>query len=101
MPKHLAALAFAVLVSVAPAHAQDDAPLADEMEEGFDLLERGSRLLLESLIEEMGPAWAELRFLLNELNAYHPPEILPNGDIIIRRKAPLAPDVQDEDTTEL
>ena len=27
--------------------------------------------------------------MIEELNAYHPPEVLPNGDIIIRRKTEL------------
>ena len=55
----------------------------------MDLLSQGSRLLLRGLIGELEPALRELEGALNDLNAYYPPEILPNGDIIIRRKVPL------------
>ena len=79
------------------------------------MMERGLRLFMEGLMEEMEPALRDLEDLTREagplleqlerdlstaleglgenLNAYHPPEILPNGDIIIRRKDPL-PDVE-------
>jgi hypothetical protein len=65
------------------------------MEEGFSLLEEGTRLLLRGLMSEMEPALRELQGALQELDAYHPPEVLPNGDILIRRKTPLeaAPEV--------
>lgn len=59
-----------------------------EMEEGIDLLSRGAQLLLRGLIAEMGPALEEMKKRLGDMNAYHPPEVLPNGDIIIRRKTP-------------
>ncbi len=59
------------------------------MSEGLDLLSEGTRLLLEGLVDELGPALEGLREGLSDLNAYHPPEMLPNGDIIIRRKTPL------------
>ena len=36
----------------------------------------------------MGPAMVELLGKIDDLSAYHPPEMLPNGDIIIRRKMP-------------
>lgn len=83
-----------------PAMAEDNEPLM----EGLDLLGQGSRLLLEGLSDELGPLFDDMGALgeelapflralndqlsegLGELNAYHPPEILPNGDIIIRRK---------------
>ena len=37
---------------------------------------------------EMEPALEDLQGFVDNLNAYHPPEILPNGDILIRRKTP-------------
>ncbi len=36
--------------------------------------------------EEMGPAMAELLKEVQDWSAYQPPEVLDNGDIIIRRK---------------
>ncbi len=61
----------------------------DRPENGLELFEEATRLILKGLIEELGPAWDEMQHLLENLSAYHPPEILPNGDIIIRRKTPL------------
>jgi hypothetical protein len=62
---------------------------AADMDEGFSLLEEGTRLLLRGLMAEMEPALRELQGALQNLDAYHPPEVLPNGDILIRRKEPL------------
>ena len=56
------------------------------MSEGLSLLEEGTRLFLKGLMAEMEPALDELRQGLMALDGYHAPEILPNGDIIIRRK---------------
>jgi hypothetical protein len=60
-----------------------------DMDEGFSLLEEGTRLLLRGLMAEMEPALRDLQGALQNLDAYHPPEVLPNGDILIRRKEPL------------
>ncbi|SLN51599.1 hypothetical protein ROA7450_02588 [Roseovarius albus] len=43
---------------------------------------------LRSFTEEMGPALVDLLGKIEDFSAYHAPEILPNGDIIIRRKTP-------------
>lgn len=78
---------MSVLLGLAtPLTAQE---AGSDMEEGLDLLSEGTRLLLEGLMEELAPALEGLREGLSDLNAYHPPEMLPNGDIIIRRKTPL------------
>lgn len=85
--------------------------------EGRSLMERGAELFLEGLMDEMAPALQEFQKLAEEMgpafldfaeqmgpalrdlmqkvedwSAYHPPEILPNGDIIIRRKTPAEMD---------
>lgn len=73
-----------VLVLIAltlPAFAQDEEP-------GRDLMAEALRLFMKGLMAEMEPALDELGDLLDNLDAYHPPEVLPNGDIIIRRKTP-------------
>lgn len=96
----LAALLLAV--SAGPGLADDD------VDQGLDLLGQGSRLLmqglmdriepeLKSLAEEMGPALLQLQGLIGDLGNYHPPEVLPNGDIILRRKQPLQPVVPEGD----
>lgn len=73
------------------------------MREGLELLERGMRQFFEGLGDEMEPALRELAEnmepalrellgLIEDFDAYHMPEMLPNGDIIIRRKTPLVPE---------
>jgi hypothetical protein len=96
-----------------PAPAEEVAP---KEEEGPSLMERGARMFFRGLAEEMDPALQSLRDLAEEagpamqsfmaemgpalvdlfdtvkdFSAYHPPEILPNGDIILRRKAEEPP----------
>jgi hypothetical protein len=108
MKQIIAATAFASLM-VLPAAAQD------EMDEGLSLMEQGAQLLLQGLMDEMGPTMSELKSLTEEMGTamaqlgeqmgpalmdlmskvddirnYVAPEFLPNGDIIIRR-SPDAP----------
>ena len=93
MRRVVATLAVALLLASPPAAG----PLAasDEgdgsMREGLSLMEEGARLLFRGLLDEIEPSLRELEGLIDDLSAYHPPEILPNGDIIIRRKVPLTP----------
>jgi len=70
-----------MLIVVAPAYAQDE-------NAGRDLMAEALRLFMKGLMEEMEPAIDDFSALLDNLDAYHPPEVLPNGDIIIRRKTP-------------
>ena len=92
--RHVVAMVL-FAVAATPAAAQNT-------EEGLDLIDRGARMLfqefmdqmdpaLREFMQQMDPAMEELRGLLDDINAYHPPEVLPNGDIIIRRKEPLKP----------
>lgn len=89
--------------------------LADE-EEGFDLMEEGARLILRGLLEEIEPTVNDLEGLADELRPalrelagelrplvsdmlqimddvqyYHGPEILDNGDVIFRRRDDAPP----------
>lgn len=86
----------------APAFAEGD------VDQRLDLLHRGSKLLmqrlmaeiepnLQALAEEMGPALRDLQGMVGDMTQYHAPEILPNGDIIVRRKVPLMPVVPQRD----
>ncbi len=86
-----------------PVHAQEDT--------GKSLMERGAELFLEGLrqemeptiedlrgfadqfgpalqsfMQEMGPALADLAAQVQDWSVYEAPEVLPNGDIIIRKK---------------
>ncbi|NNK15978.1 MAG: hypothetical protein HKP51_03630 [Sulfitobacter sp.] len=93
--------------------------LAQEPDEpGLSLMERGAQLFMEGILKEMEPAIEEFQGLADEMgpalrqfanemgpklselleeiedwSVYQPPEVLPNGDIIIRRKPdhPLTP----------
>lgn len=88
---------------VVPALAEDESASVDE---GFSLLREGARILMESMLKEMEPAMRDMQedfgavlremepalrdlgAMIGDLRNYHPPEKLPNGDIIIRRKTP-------------
>ncbi len=84
--KHVMILTLAGALLAGPAAASDP---KSELEEGFGLLGEGMELMFRGLMAEMEPAFRELEGVLSDLNAYHAPEVLPNGDIIIRRRVPL------------
>ena len=107
--KHLVLTVSLALVAL-PAAAQE--PEAKSlMEQGAELFFEGLRQELEpaledlrdladqfgpamqSFLQEMGPALAELAAQVQDWSAYEAPEMLPNGDIIIRKKPqPPVPD---------
>ncbi len=96
------------------------------LDEGISLLEQGARSLLRGLAQEMGPGLDEMRrsldqmkpalddmgaalsslrpmaegllALVDDIGNYLPPERMPNGDILIRRKPglPLPPPAEGE-----
>lgn len=111
---HAAILAAALAVTLAqpvqaqPVQAQQDQAQQDQ---GPSLMERGAELFFDGLtqemapalndlrglaqqfgpsmqgfLDEMGPAFADIMGEVKDWSAYHPPETLPNGDIILRRK---------------
>lgn len=82
----------ALLLSAAltlPAAAQETPAPEDnpELSEGFSLLSEGARMILRGLQSEMAPMIEALGDVIEDVNAYELPERLPNGDILIRRKA--------------
>jgi hypothetical protein len=112
-----ALITAAVLSFAAPLSAQE----AEDESSGMSLMERGAQMFMEGImremepamedlkglaesmgpelrrfVEEMGPAFGELMGKIDDLSVYHPPEMLPNGDIILRRKEPLPPDAPDQ-----
>jgi len=82
------------LLLAAPAAAEEN-----KLAQGFSLLSEAARLMMEGLSEELDPALEGLKGWLEDLNAYEAPEVLPNGDIIIRRKP--ASDTPEEGEVEL
>lgn len=82
------------LAGMAQDAPKDDAPLTEE----FDKLADGMRKLLESFSDDVAPMMEGLAEQLKGLDAYHAPEVLPNGDIIIRRKTPKERENSDKGT---
>lgn len=96
-------------------------PLEEDAEDGMSLMQRGAELFFRGLMGEVDPALKELegmardmepalrnfreelapalRDLMGEVgdwSSYHAPEMLPNGDIILRRKTPEELEIPEE-----
>lgn len=109
-------LAAALAVSAALAAPVLAPTLAQAEEDGMSLMEQGAQMFLRGLTAElepalnefrdlaqemepairgfateMGPRIMELMTLVDDLKHYSPPEMLGNGDIIIRRRADAPP----------
>jgi len=108
--KHVVPVITILLLSSLTAQAEED--------RGLSLMERGAQLFMEGILKdmepaidefegladqmgpalknfatEMGPKLTELFEQVDDWSAYTAPEMLPNGDILIRRKPdhPLVP----------
>lgn len=91
------ALILALFLSASPVLAQQS-----DVEQGSDLLQEGAKLLLRGLmaeiepelddmakaLDEAAPQIQSLMEMIGDIRNYHPPEVLPNGDILIRKKTP-------------
>ncbi|MBY6004299.1 hypothetical protein KUV62_10290 [Salipiger bermudensis] len=109
--KQLAALCLSASLLAMPVAAQD---AGEEAPDGGGLMKRGAQMFFEGLMgeldpalrgledlagemepalrsfrEEMGPALQDLMGKVKDWSVYHPPEMLENGDIILRRREPL------------
>lgn len=60
------------------------------------LLDDETRAAIQKLIGALQPVMERFATFIGDLPTYEAPEILPNGDIIIRRKRPESPLEQDE-----
>lgn len=104
-------LPLCLLVSLAAPLRAETVPVPDpapDDDEGFSLMEEGAKLFMrgvmskmEPALDEMGraldqmepslralePKLRELMALVGDLQNYHAPEKLDNGDIIMRRKS--------------
>jgi len=113
--KRIVAPLAAALIAASPVLAQGE-------DDGFDLMEEGSRMILRGLmsemepalselqdrlrewepdmrmfVTEMGPALSELAGRIDDIRYYDTPEMLDNGDIVIRRRPDAPPYVAPED----
>ncbi|GAA6200590.1 hypothetical protein [Aquicoccus sp. SU-CL01552] len=113
--KHARALALtlALAVPAAPALAQEGDEPPSMMEQGLQLFMEGLRQemapavedlrgfaermgpSMRSFFQEMGPALAEMMDEVQDWTLYYPPEMLPNGDILIRRRPDPDPAPED------
>lgn len=109
MKRLLPITAFVLVLPLGSLLAQEEENAPGER--GLSLMERGAQLFMEGIMNEaepaleglsdladkmrpamrdfartMGPKLRELVDEVDDWNAYQAPEILPNGDIIIRRK---------------
>lgn len=110
------AVALALCLAAAPAFAEEPpvTPKADG--EGFSLMEEGMKLVMRGMMQEMqptldemgkaleeagpaleglgaelGPKLRQLIAMVDDIKNYDAPVMLENGDILIRRNAPLPP----------
>lgn len=87
--------AFALLASPLSAEQQEaptsPLPSEEELQRLGDMAQRWMR----GFAEKMSPMVEQLKDLVGDLDAFEPPEMLENGDIIIRRKQ--KPDAPDEE----
>jgi hypothetical protein len=100
------AFALALMGATHPAFAEEK-----PVDQGLELFSQGAELLLRGLMDEIEPAlrdieprlrelrpfMRELEGILPDINLYHLPEVLPNGDIIIRRKTSPQPEEAEKD----
>ncbi len=88
LPLFLSALLLAAPLSP-PARAADE-PASETpalpSEEELRALGEAAREMARRFAERLDPMLEKLRALAGDLTAYEAPELLPNGDIIIRRK---------------
>ncbi|WP_333817815.1 AAA+ family ATPase [Tabrizicola sp.] len=105
-------LVLALCLLAAPAFAEDAPTVPKAKDEGFSLMEEGMKLVMRGMMNEMqpaldemgkalsemephlkelGPKLQQLITLIDDIKNYDAPVMLPNGDILIRRNAPLVP----------
>lgn len=105
--RHVIAPIALIALCASPLVAETPVQPAPEDGEGLSLMEEGARLFMRGIMSEMEPALdemgkaldevkpglealqpklLELMALVGDLQNYHAPEKLPNGDIIMRRK---------------
>jgi hypothetical protein len=105
-------LVLAFCLAATPVFAEDAPAVPPVEDDGFSLVEEGMKLVMRGMMSEMQPAFDEmgkaleemephlkelgpklqqLIALIDDIRNYDAPVMLPNGDILIRRNAPLIP----------
>lgn len=101
-PARIKAVLLVLALGGAPALAEE-APAPSDLSKGLNLMEQGAMLLFQGLMAEMEPTLDEMNramadmeprlrdllAMIDDIRNYEAPEMLENGDIIIRRKVPL------------
>lgn len=102
-PALVKAVLLVLALGSAPALAEDAPAAPSDLSKGLNLMEQGAMLLFQGLMAEMEPTLdemnramadmeprlRELLAMIDDIRNYQAPEMLENGDIIIRRKDPL------------
>ncbi len=110
-------LILVLCLLTAPAFAEDAPAVPPAEDDGFSLMEEGMKLVMRGMMTEMQPALDEMGKALDEMEPhlkdlgpklqqliamiddiknYDAPVMLPNGDILIRRNAPVTPKMAPE-----
>ncbi|WP_114283980.1 hypothetical protein [Candidatus Halocynthiibacter alkanivorans] len=84
-------LLASLTVSPFSAQSQTESDPGSELEEGLELLSEGAQMMLRSLLKGADELVLKFEGKIIDLSLYQLPEILENGDIIIRRRQDLAP----------
>lgn len=77
LSSHIFGATIAILISAGPIQAQEPAPKQDIPEQAERALKEGVQTILRAL-----------ETMIKSIPQYEMPEVLKNGDIIIRRKKP-------------
>ena len=93
-----ASFALAAIIAVQPAAADDGKSLPEalqDLEREADILSEQTHRAIEGLLPMLESVMERLPLLIDSIPEYEAPKILPNGDIIIRRKRDL-PKIPDD-----
>jgi hypothetical protein len=82
--KRLLYITLITLMAAPP--AQSEPKDWEDLRKGLEQLSEETQKFFESWVDDIGPLLNSLRDKIDDLGNYEPPEVLPNGDIIIRRK---------------
>jgi hypothetical protein len=78
----LIAMTYTLLASPAQSEPKD----WEELRKNLEKLSEDTQQFFESWVDDLGPLLNSLQDKIDDLGQYELPEVLPNGDIIIRRK---------------
>jgi hypothetical protein len=79
-------LYIALISALIATPAQSDPRDWEKLRKGLEELSEDTQKFFESWVDDLGPLFNSLSDKIDDLSDYEKPEVLPNGDIIIRRK---------------